>query len=271
MYKIEDELLQLDLDITKEKITTALSDYFEKYKIEKGIIGLSGGVDSSLVATLLTESIGRENVKGLILPSETTSEQDINDAILIAKKLKIDFELINITPLVYPFKEILLVKDKIALGNIMARVRMIVLYNEARAHKGIVVGTGNKTELYVGYFTKYGDGGVDILPIGDLYKTQVWAMAEKVGVPQKIIEKAPTAGLWKGQTDEDELGIRYRLLDRILIRLIDYKMKPKEISEELGIDLATVENVESMVKNSEHKRRLPYIIKLSNYKNKEKN
>ncbi len=266
MYKIEDELLQLDLDTAREEITTALREYFEKYKIEKGIVGLSGGVDSSLVATLLTESIGHENVKGLILPSETTSEQDINDAILIAKKLKIDFELINITPLVYPFKEILLVKDKIALGNIMARVRMIVLYNEARAHNGVVVGTGNKTELYVGYFTKYGDGGVDILPIGDLYKTQVWAMAEKVGVPQKIIEKIPTAGLWKGQTDEKELGIKYKLLDKILVRLIDYKMMPKEIAKVLNIDLEIVEKVESMVKNSEHKRRLPYIIKVKKVK-----
>ncbi|MGQ4832903.1 MAG: NAD+ synthase [Candidatus Asgardarchaeia archaeon] len=262
MRKIDDALLEIDLEYVEEKIINDLKIYFEKYKIEKGIVGLSGGVDSSLVATLLVRSLGNENVRGLILPSEVTSEQDINDAISVAKKLKIDFELINIKPLVYPFKEILLVKDKIALGNIMARIRMIVLYNEAHMHNGIVVGTGNKTELYVGYFTKYGDGGVDILPIGDLYKTQVWALAEKVGVPQRIVEKIPTAGLWKGQTDEEELGIKYELLDKILVRLVDYHKNRADIARELEIDPKLVNYVENMVKNSEHKRKLPYIIKI---------
>ncbi|MEQ9715903.1 MAG: NAD+ synthase [Candidatus Asgardarchaeum sp.] len=262
MISDEDPLLKIDPESVKKRIVSEIRNYFSKHNLKNSIIGLSGGVDSSLTAFLLVESLGPERVKALILPSNITSEEDINDAKRIASILKIDYTVISITPIVEAFKNALNVNDKIAIGNIMARTRMIILYNEARQQKGLVVGTGNKTELMVGYFTKYGDGGVDILPIGDLYKTQVWALAEYAGVPQRIIKKVPTAGLWIGQTDEGELGIKYRLLDRILVRLIDYKMTYEEIMKEVNVEREIIDKVSMMVKNSEHKRQLPYIIKI---------
>jgi len=147
--------------------------------------------------------------------------------------------------------------DKRSLGNIMARTRMVLLYAHANAKNYLVLGTSNRSEFLTGYFTKWGDGASDYAPLINLYKTEVWEVAKLVGVPERIIEKKPTAGLWEGQTDEDELGISYRLLDEILWRLVDLKMPKEKIAQELGVSIERVEYVENLVKRSEHKRRLP--------------
>lgn len=257
-----DSKLIIDENKAINTIVAALKTYFIKNNIKKGVIGLSGGVDSSLVAFLAVKALGKENIIGLIMPYKTNKPEDVSDAENVAQILGIDYKKIEITPIVDRIKEVLEISDKIPLGNVAARVRMITLYNEAWHQRGIVLGTGNKTELLVGYFTKYGDGGVDILPIGDLYKTQVWKIAEAIGVPSKIVAKTPTAGLWAGQTDEGELGIDYKTLDKILVGLLELKMSHSELATALKINEKIVKSIEKRIIESEHKRRLPQIIRV---------
>ena len=182
--------------------------------LEGGVIGLSGGIDSTVVAYLSVRALGKEKVHGLIMPY---LEQKTEDAELIAKKLGINYDILNITPMVYSYlKYANYFENKLPLGNLMARVRMCLLYGASNSKNMIVLGTTNKSEMEIGYVTKYGDGGVDIEPIAHLYKTQVWKLAKKIGVLEKIINKAPSAELWEGQTDENELGFDYYTLDKVL-------------------------------------------------------
>lgn len=257
-----DKIFEINESTVVKKIIAFIKEQYEKARAEKAIVGLSGGIDSSVVATLTTKALGSNNVIALLLPSAYTSQNDIDDAKKIVNMLQVSMHYVNITNIVNAFKATLKVEDRIVLGNIMARIRMTILYSFANKFNGIVIGTGNKTELLVGYFTKYGDGGVDILPIGDLYKTDVRRIAVYLGIPKQIILKPPTAGLWPGQTDEGELGITYDLLDRILAALIELKMDKKAISHVLNIDLKTIEKVEKMVRLSEHKRNPPPVAKI---------
>ncbi|BAA29251.1 NAD+ synthase [Pyrococcus horikoshii] len=227
---------------------------------EKGnngvVIGISGGVDSATVAYLATKALGKEKVLGLIMPY--FENKDVEDAKLVAEKLGIGYKVINIKPIVDSFVENLeLNLDRKGLGNIMSRTRMIMLYAHANSLGRIVLGTSNRSEFLTGYFTKWGDGASDYAPIINLYKTEVWEIAKRIGVPERIVKKKPSAGLWEGQTDEDELGISYNLLDEILWRMIDLKIGKEEIAKDLGIPLSLVERVEELIKKSEHKRRLP--------------
>ena len=170
---------------------------------------------------------------------------------------------VDITALVRAFKDLLQIdpEGNVALGNVKARVRMIVLYDTARRENRLVMGTGNKSELLCGYFTVFGDGGADFLPIGDLYKTQVREMATFVGIPERIVRKIPTAGLWAGQTDEDELGVTYEVLDRVLLGM-ELRMSPEDIAERAGVPIETVEHVERMHRATIHKRKPPLIPKV---------
>jgi NAD+ synthase len=233
------------------------------------VIGLSGGLDSSTTAYLCAKTIKTDQTLGIIMPSATTHAQDVEDAIIVAESLGMEYEIIHIDELISPFNELCIHatnKNKrnseyrdIANANLKARIRMMILYYHANALNRLVVGTGNRTELLVGYFTKYGDGGVDILPIGDLYKTDVKMLASQIGVPNKIIEKPPTAGLWAGQTDEEELGIEYDILDKILYLMVDRNFDVKEISKILEIPLTEVLRIEDMLKVSGHKLKpAPY-------------
>jgi len=220
------------------------------------VIGISGGVDSATTAYLAVRALGRERVLGLIMPYHPN--RDVEDAKLVCSSLGIECREINIKPIVDSFVAGLgFQPDKRSLGNIMARTRMVLLYAHANAKNYLVLGTSNRSEFLTGYFTKWGDGASDYAPLINLYKTEVWEIAKLLGVPERIIEKKPTAGLWEGQTDEDELGISYRLLDEILWRLVDLKMPTEEVAKELGVSIERVEYVENLVKKSEHKRRLP--------------
>ena len=225
-------------------------------------LGLSGGVDSAVVAKLCADAIGPKRVLALGLP-EGDGGADAEDARTWAKTLGIEFRMIDIAPVVAMFEKELDAgrADRITRGNLRPRVRMIVLYYIANREDRLVMGTGNKSELAVGYFSKFGDGGADFLPVGDLYKTQVRAMARHLGVPEAIVRKTPSAGLWAGQTDEAELGIAYDDLDRILLG-IELQMEPETIAEKTGASLDAVRRVESMVSATVHKRKMPLIPKL---------
>lgn len=221
------------------------------------VVGLSGGLDSAVVATLAKEA--GVNVKAILLPEEgLTPKSDIDDALSLAKKVGIECKKINIRPVVDAIlKQAGSEYTSPILGNVKARARMILLYLHANAENRLVLGTGNKTELLLGYFTKYGDGGVDLLPIGGLYKTQVRALAKKIGVPEKIIAKIPSAGLWAGQTDEGELGMTYDELDKLLYQMVDENAPAVEISKKTGLGKQAIEKIRQKMAASNHKRNIP--------------
>jgi NAD+ synthase len=195
-----------------------------------------------------------------MLPAPGSDPKDLEDAKLVAKHLGIETEIIEIGPMVGAFVKSLVPSER-ELGNIKSRCRMIALHQRAMRSGYLVAGTGNKSELLVGYFTKHGDGGVDLLPLGDLYKTQVWALSKDLGLPEKIVNKVPTAGLWKGQTDEGELGITYEKLDHLLFG-IERGKSNEEISKSTKVPLKEVLRVEAMMERSQHKRKMPLIPKI---------
>ncbi len=229
----------------------------------KGVVlGLSGGVDSALVAKLCADALGPERVLALALP-DGKGGKDLRDARKWANALGVEFGIANIGPIASAIERRVKASeaDPVPRGNLRARVRMILLYYTANTEDRVVIGTGNKSELLVGYLTKFGDGAADFLPIGDLYKTQVREMARALGLPRAIVEKTPTAGLWPGQTDEDELGVSYDELDRIL-HGIELQMEPDAIAEHTGGSLDRVRYVQTLVAQSVHKRKMPLIPKI---------
>ncbi|MGB9977821.1 NAD+ synthase [Methanobacterium sp.] len=256
---------KLDTENAVKKICCFIKSKLEESKADGLVIGLSGGIDSSAVAYLCAKVVESDKILGLILPSETTSREDIEDAKTVADNLGIKYKTLHIDPLIEPFPEVCpeCSNNALANGNLKARIRMMLLYYHSNSMNRLVMGTGNKTELLVGYFTKYGDGGVDVLPIGDLYKTHVREIAEYIGVPKNIIEKAPTAGLWTGQTDEDELGIKYELLDKILYLMTEERLDISNIAECLKIEEDEVLRVKNMVESSKHKLSSPSVIEVS--------
>ncbi|HYA10414.1 MAG TPA: NAD+ synthase [Thermoplasmata archaeon] len=226
------------------------------------VVGLSGGIDSALVARLARDALGPAHVLGVLLPDAHVPPELLEETVGFARGLGIAHRTIPIDALEAAFRAALPdVNDRVTLGNTAARIRMTVLYAVAREARRLVAGTGNKSELLLGYFTKYGDGGVDLLPIGDLYKTDVWALAETLGLPKAVRERTPTAGFWVGQTDEGELGLPYRDVDRILRRL-ELLEREEEIVRETGLPAATVRGLLARVDLHRHKRRLPPVAKV---------
>lgn len=229
---------------------------------EGAVVGLSGGIDSALVARLARDALGAEHVLGVQLPDARFPAELQRETEEYAKALGIEHRVVPVDSLVRAVGALLPeVQDRVSLGNVVARVRMVILYVLARERHRLVVGTGNKSEILLGYFTKYGDGGVDLLPIGDLYKTEVRALARELDLPAPVRERAPTAGLWEGQTDEGELGISYDDADPILYGLEQLRT-PAEIASATGLPLARVLEVVARVERNRHKRRPPPIPKL---------
>jgi NAD+ synthase len=247
---------------TVDVVLSFLRHHFKETGRRGFVLGMSGGLDSSLVAKLCADAIGPGKVLGLSLP-ERSGGTDEADARSWAKQLGIGFRVTDIGPIVDSIAKRLKVPktDRVGLGNVKARARMIALYQVAHAEERLVIGTGNKSEIALGYFSKFGDGGVDFQPIGDLYKTQVREMARNLGLPRKILEKAPSAGLWRGQTDEGELGMTYEELDRILLG-IELKLDAEEIAERADADVKQVLHVERLVAANAHKRKAPLIPKI---------
>lgn len=255
---------QFDKKKAVETISIFIKDKLKESDSKGLIIGLSGGIDSSLVAYICAKAIGSDKILGLILPSETTSSEDLNDALTVARELGIKYKIVYIDDLIEPFPKLCdeCSNSDLANANLKARIRMMLLYYHSNAMKSIVVGTGNRTELLIGYFTKYGDGGVDILPIGNLYKTEICKIASYLGVPKNIVKKAPSAGLWKGQTDEGELGIKYESLDKILYLMVDKGLSTLEVSKCLKIPHDEILRIKEKVDAAKHKLSPPSIPSL---------
>jgi NAD+ synthase len=226
------------------------------------VVGLSGGVDSALVARLACDALGADHVVGVLLPDARYPPALLSETQEYARELGIAAMTVPIGPIEAAFRAALPdVRDRVSVGNLIARIRMTVTHALAWERRKLVAGTGNKSELLLGYFTKYGDGGVDLLPIGDLYKTEVWEAAERLGVPERIRTRTPTAGLWEGQTDEGELGMPYSEIDPILYGLERLNTEA-EVAERTGIPLAQVEEIARRVASTRHKRRPPPIAKV---------
>lgn len=204
-----------------EKAVKFLRDYLNNCKKKKVVLGLSGGVDSAVILVLAVKAVGRENIIALSLPNGKKGDDAIKYAKMTAESFNIKLKILDIGPIISKFTSIFDENNPLRIGNIAARCRMITLYNESAKNNALVLGTENRTEHYLGYFTKAGDEVSDIELIRDLWKTQVFKLAEYLGVPEKIIEKPPTADLWEGQTDEDELGIKYREADKVLMNIIN--------------------------------------------------
>jgi NAD+ synthase len=263
--KLTLDLLELDWSETVEKLKRFIRDYVEKSGAKGIVLGLSGGIDSCTTAALSALAIGGKNVLGLMLPEkETYNIQDIKHAEIITKKFGLKKEKVDITSTLETFYASIPnfdPRDKLCKGNIKARTRMIYIYYYANKFNMLVCGSSDKSEIMMGYFTKWGDIAADISPIMDLYKTQVRRIAQHIGIPKEIIAKPSSPALWPGQLAETELGISYELLDLILYGL-EHFMETKEIANQLSIKKAIVEKVKKRWLSMEHKRRMPLTAKI---------
>ena len=243
-------------------LTKFIQTELYKFNIKKAVFGLSGGLDSTVTAFLASRALGANNVTGLIMPYGDSFPKDIEEAEDVAHTLGIHSETIDISPSVDAFYSRYPTKKRVLVGNKMARERMSILYDFSARQNALILGTSNKTELLLGYGTIHGDMACAINPIGDLYKTQIRQLGRHLGVPANILTKAPTAGLWDGQTDEDDFGLSYDEIDKILLQLIDKKKSRDELISS-GFAKKNVDKIINMIKNSEFKRRMPPIAKLS--------
>jgi NAD+ synthase len=256
-----EELLGQDYKRISKEIEKFISDYISKSSAKGLVIGLSGGLDSSVVLKLSVNALGASKVLGLVMPSDTTPNDDTNHAIDLAKELRIKYRVIDIHPIIRKFEEIL-PEDKGARGNLMARIRMSLLYYYAGINGYLVAGTSDKSEIQIGYFSKFGDGAADIMPIAGLYKTQVRSLAEYLGIPVVIVEKKSSPRLWDNHLAEEEIGMDYEIIDQILYLLVDKKMQLKDATRKLGIDTKHVNKVKKMIEKSLHKRSPAAIVSL---------
>ncbi|MEB3860235.1 MAG: NAD+ synthase [Desulfurococcales archaeon] len=257
-------IVDIDYGRVERHLTSFIKSYVEKAGVKGAVIGLSGGVDSSTTFALVARSLGPKRVKALIMPdSGVTPRDDVEDARSLAESIGSEYELIDIKPIVDAYKREIPIyeneegPDRVPLGNLRARIRMSLLYYYANREDRIVVGTGDRSEILIGYFTKFGDGACDIMPIAVLYKSQVRKLALHLGVPRKIAFKPSSPRLWRGHEAEKELGISYDVIDAVLHLRVDKGEEPANISRYLGVPSSIVERIMELHENSWHKRSLP--------------
>ena len=254
--------LKINTELATRILTGFIRDSIAKAGMSRAVIGLSGGIDSAVSAYLSAEALGADNVLALRMPYKTSSASSMNDAEAVIESLGLPHQTLPITDMADPLIERFPGMSNLRRGNIMARSRMITLYDQSMAWGGLVMGTSNKTEFLLGYSTIYGDSGVALHPIADLYKYQVRQLATCLGVPRSIIDKPPSADLWVGQTDEDELGFTYDEADQVLMLLVDERFTVEEVAAE-GFESAFVDRIWERVKANHFKRTMPNIAKLS--------
>ena len=254
--------IPINTPVLRRILVAFIRNEVRKVGVERVVLGLSGGVDSSLAAFLAAEALGPANVLGIRMPYRTSSPESLAHAELVAQATGIAIATIEITPQIDAYFERFPDATALRRGNKMARERMTILYDHSASERALVLGTSNKTELLLGYGTLHGDMASALNPLGDLYKTQVWALSAAVGVPAPIVEKQPSADLWQGQTDEHELGFEYREVDRLLYLMVDERYEDEDLTA-AGFALAFVARVRGMVQRSQFKRRLPVIAKVS--------
>jgi NAD+ synthase len=257
---VSQDLVKVLVNFIKQETT--------RFGIKRVVVGLSGGIDSTVAAYLAQKALGSKNVRGLLMPYKASSPESVKDALAVVKALKIKSKLIPVTKAVDSLEETIglnssLKSDVVRKGNIIARMRMICLYDQSNEYNGLVLGTGNKTEILLGYTTLYGDSASAINPLGDLYKTQVWQLAGLLKCPKQIIKKKPSADLWSGQTDEGELGFTYKQADELLYFMVDQRFSTKELTQ-MGFKPAFIKTVKALIRRNQFKRVMPIIAKVSN-------
>jgi len=254
--------LSIDTDVVTRLLVGFLRDETTKVGFERVVIGLSGGVDSALTCALAVRALGSDQVVPVIMPYRTSSPASEADARAVCAELGITPVVVDISPQIDAYFERFPDADQMRRGNKLARERMTILYDLSLQRGALVVGTSNKTELLLGYGTVFGDQAHALNPLGDLYKTQVWMLAKALGLPRQVIEKPPSADLWEGQSDEQELGFKYAVVDVLLYHLVDERRTRAELRA-MGFADDFVETVARRVRDSQYKRRLPIIAKLS--------
>ena len=259
-----DDIVGIDYARVEEHITGFIRGQVEGAGVKGVVVGVSGGVDSATTLYLSVRALGGGRVFGLVMPDSTvTPKEDIDDAVELLRSSGVDFHVIDIAPIVDVYKSSIPIydseegPDRVPVGNLRARIRMSLLYYYANKLGYMVVGTGDRSEILIGYYTKYGDGGVDILPIGVLYKSQVRRLALRLGVPEKVAMKPSSPRLWRGQLAEGELGASYEEIDLVLYSIFDLGLKPEEVPGATGVDKRIVDLVLERYRASEHKRRMP--------------
>lgn len=249
-------------DGTEQVIEKFLAEKLRKVGSKGFVLGVSGGIDSAVCLRLCVRAVGRNKVLAVFIPEKDSPKSDRVDTFALCKNEDVKLKTVDITEPIEAFKKAVKGRiDRNSLANIKARCRMIVLYNYANAEGRLVVGTSNKSEMLFGYFTKFGDGAADLEPIGDLYKTEVRELARKMKIPDSIIKKAPSAGLWKGQTDEGEMGIAYERLDAILLGL-ELGLDEKKIADRAETSVKEVQRVARTVRMTSHKRKFQPVAKI---------
>jgi len=255
--------LTINTDVARQILISFIKSEVTRVGYSRAVIGLSGGVDSALSFALAVEALGAENVLAVRMPYKSSSPDSMEHAKLIIDQFKVQSETVEITEMVEHLFNRFPDMSKQRKGNLMARSRMIVLYDQSEVFKGLVIGTSNKTEILLGYSTLWGDMASALNPIGDLYKTQARQLSRVLGIPSAIVDKAPSADLWAGQTDEGELGFTYEEVDKLLYLLVDQRYSPQECIEE-GFDEKFVHSVITRIRRNQFKRMMPPVAKLSN-------
>ena len=253
--------LDLNLKEVHNELVEFLRENFKKAGFSKAVLGLSGGIDSALVAYLLRDALGKENVLAIMMPYKSSNPDSLNHAKLVVEDLGINSKTIEITDMIDAYFKNEKEATSLRMGNKMARERMSILFDYSSKENALVVGTSNKTEIYLGYSTQFGDSACALNPIGDLYKTNIWDLSRYLKIPNELIEKKPSADLWEGQTDEQEMGLTYKEADQVLYRMLEENKKVEEVLAE-GFNKDLVDNILRRMNRSEYKRRMPLIAKI---------
>lgn len=260
--KTNKEPLKLDNALVENVLVRFIKEEVASAGLSKAVLGLSGGVDSAVSCALAARALSPENVLAVVIPFKASSHDSLSDAEKVVEKLGVRSEVVDITPMAEPYLHDNDELGKVRIGNVLARLRMIVLYDRSAREKALVIGASNKSEILLGYGTLHGDLASAINPLGDLYKTQVWDLARHLGLPKNIIDKKPTADLWEGQTDEDELGFSYLEADKLLYYMIDERRSDEELTA-MNFSKHFIKEVRELVRKNQFKRRMPLIAKVS--------